>query len=141
LPELDAERPTFGTLGFHEAVAHRLNGDEEWRRISKPITFTFVFSYEEPINRAFLMRFDEGEVTETAELRAPGDRPADFVIAGPTEYYAELIRGDVSPANAMATKKLRIEGKQTTLLRHLKRLSRMLDTMTQMDPVFPEATE
>ena len=132
-----ADRPVFGTVSFYEAVGEALNSDEEWRKIAEPITFTFIFNYEEPLYKAFLMRFDKGEVVETAELSSPDEREADFVISGPVEYFAELIKGEVSPATAMATQKLRIAGKQALLLRHLKKLSRMLNKMTQLDPVFP----
>lgn len=135
-----AERPTFGTVGLYETLANTLNGDDAWRELARPITYTVVFNYLAPISKCFYLRFVEGEITEVAQIAEPeSNGPVDFVITAKPEVYAALIRGTLQPTAAMATGKVKVKGKQTVLLRHMKRFSYLLNTMCQMDPVFEEA--
>jgi putative sterol carrier protein len=131
------DKPVFGTLGFYEEVAKQLNDDTTWREMAVPITYTMTFHYEEPINKYFFLNFEAGEITETSELVSPDERHVDFLIAGKPEVWQGVIQGAISPPTAMATAKFRIAGKQTILLRHMKKFSYMINKMTEIDAVFP----
>lgn len=133
-----SDLPEFGTVGFYEEVAKQLNADPEWRAMATPITYTMIFHYQEPINKYFLLNFEAGEITETAELPGPdGDRHIDFLISGKPPAWAGVIKQEINPTAALATAQLKVNGKQTVLLRHMKKFSYMINKMTQIEAVFP----
>lgn len=128
--------PQFGSVNFYKAVADDLNSDSVWLEMATPITYTMVFVYEEPVNKMFLIRFDQGRIEETYELESLDGVSADFVINGKPESWAGVIRKEINPNVAMATGKLKINGKQTVLLRHMKKFAYMIDKMTQVEADF-----
>lgn|GEM_PF-2340205 len=133
-----AQRPVFGTLGLYEELADRLNADPRWREIGRPITYSMVYEYLPPIGKSFLLDFREGEIVDVAELATPDERGAvDFVITAEPSVFAALMRKELQPTVAMATGKAKVKGKQAVLLRHMKRFSYLLNTLCDMDPVFP----
>ncbi len=134
-----SEKPVFGTVGFYQAVADDLNADETWLEMAKPITYTMVFVYEEPINKNFSLRFEAGRITEVSEVEDPQQVGADFVINGKPAAWRGLIKKELDPNSAMATGKVKIDGKQTVLLRHMKKFSYMIDKMTSIDADFGDS--
>jgi putative sterol carrier protein len=132
-----ADKPRFGTVGFYEEVAKQLNDDATWREMSVPITYTMTFHYEEPVDKYFFLNFEAGEITEVMELGRPEERHVDFLIAGQPAVWQAVIQGRISPPTAMATAKFKIAGKQTILLRHMKKFSYLINKMTEIDAVFP----
>jgi putative sterol carrier protein len=129
--------PEFGTIGFYDEVARQLNADPQWREMATPITYTMTFHYLEPTNKYFYLKFESGEITETAELSGPDERHVDFLIEGKPESWAGVIKQEINPNAAMATGKLKVQGKQTILLRHMKKFSYMINKMTTIEAVFP----
>ena len=131
-----SQRPVFGTLGFYEAVAEDLNNDPVWLDMATPITYDMIYHYEEPIDKVFFIRFEAGKITETGELASADERPADFVIAAKPDAWKAVITQEMNPTAALASNRLKIKGKQTILLRHMKKFSYLINKMTQMDTVF-----
>jgi putative sterol carrier protein len=125
--------PEFNSVAYYEAVAASLNTDPIWLDMAKPITYTMVFCYEHPVDRNFLVRFHEGRITEVREVAEPRGETVDFVITGKPESWRGVIHGDIKPNAAMATGKLKVDGKQTVLLRHMKKFAYMINKMTQID--------
>jgi len=127
-------RPKFGTLEFYQAMADALNADPEWADKGKPLSCAMVYAYGPPVNRSFYLNFDEGRITEVAEVATPEERPAEFVITGTGDSWKAVLQKEVKPATAMATGKLKVKGKQTFLLKNMSAFSHILDVMTQLDP-------
>jgi len=132
-----ADRPVFGELSFYEAMAESLNADPEWAEIGKALSYSMTYVYGAPIDRVFYVEFDEGRVVEVAELATPEERIADFVVSGSPDNWKAVLTGAVKPATAMATGKLKIQGKQTVLLRNMKAFTHVMAVMTALDPVYP----
>ena len=132
------ERPVFGTVGFYQATADALNGDPAWLEMATPITYTMVYRYEAPVDKTFFISFDQGKIVEVCELGSTDERKADFVITGRPDAWKAVITKAMSPTAAMATGKLKVAGKQTILLRHMKKFSYLIDKMTTLDAVFPD---
>jgi putative sterol carrier protein len=128
-----SDLPQFGTVGFYEVVAENMNNDPTWLEMATPITYTMVFSYGEPISKDFFIRFDEGRITEVYELEDPASVTVDFFISGKPEHWQGVIQGTLNPNSAMATGKLKVDGKQTVLLRHMKKFAYMINMMTQIE--------
>lgn len=130
------ERPRFGSISFYEAMADALNDDPVWQDKGKSITCSMLHVYGAPVDRTFFSNFEAGRVTEVAELPAGENRQTDFVISGSPEHWKAVLRNEIKPATAMATGKLKVEGKQIYLLRNMGAFSRMLELMTELDPAY-----
>ena len=129
-------RPVFGTVSLYEAMAGRLNVDPEWAELGSEITYTMIFWYEPPVEKAFYVAFEKGRVTEVAELEGHEARTADFVISGTPDAWKAVLRSETKPTVAMATGKLKVKGRQLTLLKHMGAFSHILNVMTELDPEY-----
>jgi putative sterol carrier protein len=125
----------FGTLQVYEEMAKLLNGDPVWLQKGKAITYTMVFAYNEPVSKAFFVRFDCGSVTEVRELPSPDAEPADFVISGDPDIWRGVFAKQISPAAAMTKGQLKVKGRLTTLLKHMSAFSYVIDAMTSIELV------
>jgi len=130
--------PQFGTLEYFGALAEKMNNDPEWLKIATPMTYTMVYHYEEPLDKMFVMDFQEGKIVSFKELDSISDVDADFVFTGKPETWKAVIMKELSPTVAMATQKLKVDGPQTVLLRHMKKFAYLNDVMANMDATFPE---
>ena len=131
-------RPVFGTVSLYEAMAERLNGDPEWAEKGNEITYTMIYEYQPPVAKAFFVSFDHGKVMEVSELSSPDERGADFVISGKPDMWKSVLRSETKPTVAIATGKLKVKGKQTTLLKHMAAFSHILKVMTELDPIYDD---
>lgn len=128
----DGTGPQLGTLAFYEEMARVLNNDSIWEEKGKAITCTMLHAYGPPVDRKFFTNFDEGRVTEVAEVSGDDERSADFVISGSPENWNAVLQKQLKPTTAMTTGKLKVEGKQIYLLRNMGAFSYMLDLMTTL---------
>jgi putative sterol carrier protein len=133
------EKPTFGTLGYFQALAEEMNNDPEWLAMATPMTYTMVYHYEEPLDKIFAMEFSEGRIVSFRELSAIDEVKADFTFTGTPATWAAVIKKEMSPTVAMATGKLKVDGPQTVLLRHMKKFAYLNDKMANMDAILPDS--
>ncbi|HEX9684091.1 MAG TPA: SCP2 sterol-binding domain-containing protein [Acidimicrobiales bacterium] len=133
-----ADKPHFGTLNYFEALANEMNNDPEWLAMATPMTYTMVYDYGEPVNKIFVMDFKEGRIDSFRELQSVDEVEADFTFTGPGSVWAAVIKKDLSPTVAMATGKLKVDGPQTVLLRHMKKFAYLNDKMANMDAILPD---
>ncbi|HEX3796972.1 MAG TPA: SCP2 sterol-binding domain-containing protein [Acidimicrobiales bacterium] len=129
-------QPLFGTIGFFEALANLLNGDETWRKMATPITYSMVYIFVDSVDRVFFLNFDKGEISEVVELAGRGQREADFTISATSATWKAVITKEMSPMSAMSSAQLQMDGNRATLLRHMKKFSYMIDMLTRLDPVY-----
>lgn len=127
------DKPVFGTVEVYEELAKVLNADPTWREMAKPISYSMIYAYTAPIDKRFLLRFNQGEVIDVRELAADEDVAADFVITGNPVVWRDLIQQKLAPTTAMATGKVKIKGSQATLLRHMKRFNYLIAQLCSMD--------
>jgi putative sterol carrier protein len=132
----EQRRPVFGEVSLYEAMADRLNADPSWAGIGSAITYSMTYHFEEPVDRAFHVVFDAGRVTEITEVESSSARPADFVISGKPEAWKAVLRSETKPTVAIATGKLKVQGRQLTLLKHMEAFSYILKVMTELDPQY-----
>lgn len=130
------ERPKFGTVEFYRAMGDALNSDAAWAEKGKGISKSMVYSYGAPINKFFYLVYEEGKVTEVAELASVDERPADFVISGNGDAWKAVLTKEVKPTTAMAMGKLRVKGKQSFILKNMSAFSYILDVMTRLNPIY-----
>jgi putative sterol carrier protein len=127
--------PLFGTIEVYDALAERLNDDEEWAVLGKPITNTMVHVYREPIDKSFFVRFEEGRITDVRELSSPDAEEVDFVLTADPDVWRSIIEKKTKPTVAMTTGKVKIKGNMGALMKHMKPFSHVMDVMTEIDLV------
>jgi hypothetical protein len=133
---MSTERPVFGTLSLYQAMADALNNDALWAEKGANITASMVYSFLPPIGKLFYLNYDHGKIIEVAELISEDERSADYVISGSPEAWRAVFKKELKPTTAMATGKLKVQGKQTYLLRNMSAFSYILEVMTGLDPVY-----
>jgi putative sterol carrier protein len=125
----------FGTLQVYQEMAKLLNDDPVWLEKGRAITYTMVFAYNEPVSKAFFVRFVNGLVTEERELPSADAEQADFVISGNPDVWRDVFAKQISPAAAMTKGQLKVKGKLTTLLKHMSAFGYVIDAMTSIELV------
>jgi hypothetical protein len=123
----------FGTIEVYEEMARLLNDDPEWAEKGKAITYTMIYAYGPPAEGNFLVRFDEGRVTEVREIDSADAEPADFVLTGPSEVWRGIFDKTLNPTAALTRGQLKVKGKMTTLLKHMSAFSYAIDAMTKIE--------
>lgn len=131
-----SDQPSFGTVESYQAMADALNADPAWVEKGKPLSCAMVYVYGPPVDKAFYLVYDEGRISEVAEVSSPDERPAEFVITGTADTWKAVLRKEIKPATAMATGKLKVKGRQTFLLKNMGAFSYILEVMTQLDPIY-----
>ena len=131
-----SERPVFGTLSLYQAMADALNSDPVWTEKGANITASMVYNFLPPIGKLFYLNYDQGKITEVAELASEEEKPADYVISGTPDVWRSIFKKELKPTTAMATGKLKVKGKQTYLLKNMAAFSYILEVMTGLDPVY-----
>ena len=134
-------RPVFGTVSFYNAMADALNDDPKWLEQATNISYSFVYRYNPPIDKTFFVNFDSGKVTEVSELSSVGERTADFVISAEPEHWQAVLQKKLAPTMAILTKKMKVDGNQGVLFKHMKPFGYLLQAMTKLNPVFPGDAE
>jgi putative sterol carrier protein len=122
----------FGTIEVYDALADKLREDEEWAEIGKSITNTMVHVYREPVGKSFLVRFEEGRITDVRELASPDGEDVDFVLTADPEVWRAIMEKRTKPTVAMTTGKVKVKGNMGALLKNMKPFSRVLDLMTEI---------
>jgi putative sterol carrier protein len=124
----------FGTAEVYEEMARLLNADPEWtEKRGVKISYTMVYDYGAPIDKAFFVRFEEGKVTEVKELASRGDIAADFVIAGDGDVWRGVLTKAIDPTIALTRGQLKVQGKMSTLLKNMNAFKYIIDTMTEIE--------
>lgn len=124
----------FGTVEVYEEMARRLNADAEWTgKRGVNISYTMVYDYGPPIDKAFFARFEEGRITEVKELASRGDISADFVITGDGDTWRGVLTKAIDPTIALTRGQLKVKGKMSTLLKNMNAFKYIIDSMTEIE--------
>ena len=126
---------TFGTVEVYEEMAKLLNADPEWAEKGKAISYSMVYDYREPVDKAFYVKFDEGRITDVRELPSADAEPADFVISGAPDIWRGVLEKKINPTAALTRGQLKLKGKMSTLLKHMNAFGHIIDTMTKVELV------
>lgn len=123
----------FGSIDVYNVMAEKLNDDPEWLELGRKITYSMIYVYGPPLDKAFFVRFEAGKVTDVRELSAPDAEAADFVITGSPDVWRGVVRGELNPTTAMAKGHLKVQGKTTTLLRNMNAFSRIINILKEIE--------
>jgi hypothetical protein len=122
-----------GSTDFYRALAEQLNDDPVWAEKGKGLTDVMVFIHRPPAGEATWCRFEAGRMTEVRDA-APADlESADFVLSGPPEVWRAIFKKELSPASALARKKIKVTGQMSALMKNIVAFSYVLDALMRVD--------
>ncbi len=123
----------FGTVEVYEQMGKLLNDDAEWidKRGTK-ISYSMVFDYGEPVDKAFYTRFEAGRVTDVHELESRGEIDADFIISGSADVWRGVLTNTLEPTVALTRGQLKVKGKMATLLKNMNAFKYVIEKMSQI---------
>jgi hypothetical protein len=123
----------FGTAEVYKEMGDMLNNDDEWlNKRGTKISYSMVYDYGEPVDKAFFTRFEAGRVTEVRELESRGNIDADFVISGSTDTWRGVLTKTVDPTVALTRGQLKVKGKMATLLKNMNAFKYVIEKMSQI---------
>ncbi|BBY83723.1 SCP2 sterol-binding domain-containing protein [Mycolicibacterium pulveris] len=123
----------FGTVEVYEEMGKVLNDDDEWiNKRGTKISYSMVFDYGEPVDKAFYTRFESGRVTDVHELDSRGEIEADFVIAGSADVWRGVLTNTIDPTVALTRGQLKVKGKMATLLKNMNAFKYVIEKMSQI---------
>ncbi len=123
----------FGTVEVYEEMGRMLNADDEWlNKRGTKISYSMVYDFGEPVDKAFYTRFDSGRVTEVRELDSRGDIDADFVISGSGDTWRGVLTKTIDPTVALTRGQLKVKGKMATLLKNMNAFKYVIEKMAQI---------
>lgn len=103
-----------------EEMGRLLNADAEWiQKRGTTITYSMVYDFGEPVDKAFFTHLEQGRVTEVKELASCGDIDADFVISGSAATWRGVLTDTIDPTVALTRGQLKVKGKMVTLLKNM----------------------
>lgn len=113
----------FPEFSWFEELCNKLNQDEQYNRIAKNWEGDFMFTIEPggAINQPIHAYIDlwHGKCRSIKEINNPQEVKAAFVLSAPYPNYVSLLEGKVDPMQAMLTRKLKVQGNMTVLMRNI----------------------
>ena len=122
----------FGTLEYYEKLAEIMNKDETISKSRIDATVVIVFEdvkTAEGVSKAFLIRLENGKVTEVREARP--DEDADFTISATYNIHAGVAKGELDPLRAKIWYKSMMKAARS--LPALRRLGEILREMKDVE--------
>jgi alkyl sulfatase BDS1-like metallo-beta-lactamase superfamily hydrolase len=123
----------FGTVEVYEELAALLNTDPVWAEKGKKIDNSLVFDYTDPVNKAFFVRFQAGQLTDVRELASADAEPADFTLQGSPEAWRGLLEGTTTPMKAITGGQLKLKGNMMALMKEMKAFSHVMDSLAKIE--------
>ncbi len=139
----------FGTKEWFDAFMERLSEDEKYKDVAKnyegDIVFTCLADPEvhELLEKDLRFYFEpfHGEIRQWRVLEN-GDEPgAAYTITAKYKVWKEVAEGKVNLKKAvLMTRKIKVKGKISRLMKHMKAAERVLDVLSEMrdEFVFPD---
>jgi putative sterol carrier protein len=128
----------FGTLEYLEEVKRCSNADEEYQRLAKDESDSYLMVVKaEPdkgIPETLTIGYaaDHGTITEVWI----GERKTDFVLQGPYGVWVRILNGKLDPNKAMMMRKLKVKGNLLQLLRTADATIRWLQVLQTIPTEF-----
>lgn len=123
----------FGTLEFYEAMADALSQDPEWAEKGSGLTYTMVYGYDAPIDKDFLVAFDQGRITDVREARPDDFESCDALVTGTPDAWRAVFEGRTSPTVALATGRMKLKGNKVRLMKNMAAFTHVIETMKRIE--------
>jgi putative sterol carrier protein len=92
-----------------------------------------VFGYSEPVNKAFFVRFEAGQLTDVRELASSDTEEADFVLHGSPDGWRGVLEGTTTPMKAITSGQVKVKGNMMALMKEMKAFNHVMDSLTKIE--------
>ncbi|MEW5736212.1 MAG: SCP2 sterol-binding domain-containing protein [Thermodesulfobacteriota bacterium] len=139
------EKVMFGTEEWFNAFIARLNKDAEYERIAKNYEGSILFrcladpSVHPILGKDLLFYFDpyHGKVREWRVVNDGEEQKAEYEVYGKYKDWKKLATGELDMRKAvLMTRQVKIKGKMSALIRHMKAAERTLAVLSEMKEEF-----
>lgn len=139
------EKLMFGTEEWFKAFIERLNRDGEYERIARNYEGSILFRcqadpYAHPMLASdLLFYFDpyHGKVREWRVVKDEDEQEAEYEVYAKYKDWKKLAVGELSMRKAvLMTRQVKIKGKMSALIRHMKAAERTLAVLSEMKDEF-----
>lgn len=139
---MNDSRPELGSKAMYDKLAEVLNGDPNWLRRAKNLNLSMVHGYLFDPPRFYRMEFQSGQMANIQEFSDVAEAPpTELVLRAPVSVWEQLlITGELSVNTGILSRKLKVEGKMTPLMKNMPAFNYLLGKLIELDPKVPAAT-
>jgi putative sterol carrier protein len=135
----------FGSPEWCAALHESINKSEDYAQSAKTWGVDFngnlMFAIEaddtfsNPLNILLYLKAGHCDGVETVE--DPGDPEAGFSIQAPFKVWTEIFKGNLKPATAIFTGKMRVRGSMTTMMKYANSAQHLIQATRTVPTAFP----
>jgi putative sterol carrier protein len=118
-----------------EALKDEVNSNKEMAKAGKGFDATILFRIENAGKRGtlpFWAHIKDGRVLEVH----PGEQDCDYTVSGDYEVWKDIVEGAQDPLQAIMAKKLVFEGNMQTIMKYIKAVNIMMDSVKEVPAEF-----
>jgi len=116
--------------------AEQLNASEAYEKSAKDWEGDFIFVSEpdkvSSETRYLFVGLYHGKCTDAAEVASEDERKAEYVIRAPYSTWRKVIEGKLDPIQGMMTRKLKLKGNMTKILRYPKAAKELVNCVSRV---------
>lgn len=116
--------------------AEQLNASEAYEKSAKDWEGDFIFVSEpdkvSSETRYLFIGLYHGKCTDAAEVASENEREAEYVIRAPYSTWRKVIEGKLDPIQGMMTRKLKLKGNMTKILRYPKAAKELVNCVSRV---------
>ncbi|TEU04033.1 MAG: sterol carrier protein [Dehalococcoidia bacterium] len=120
--------------------ASQLNASEAYAKSAEDWEGDFIFISEpdkvSSETRYLFVGLNHGKCTDAAEVASENEREAAFVIRAPYSNWRKVIEGKLDPIQGMMTRKLKLKGDMTKILRYPKAAKELVNCVSRVPTDF-----
>ena len=116
--------------------AEQLNASEAYAKSAADWEGDFIFVSEpdkvSSETRYLFVGLYHGKCTDAAEVSSEDERKAEYVIRAPYSTWRKVIEGKLDPIQGMMTRKLKLKGNMTKILRDPKAAKELVNCVSRV---------
>ena len=120
-----------------EALAEKLKNDQEYQKAAEGFDSRFQFIVEPEPAKGVNERYAVGLFAPQCDEVWEGIRKdVDYTLSGPYGVFVDILHGKIGATKAMVTRKLRLKGNMTNLLKYKRAVDLFVGALGEVDTEF-----
>ena len=128
----------FGSMEYLEEVRRRSNADEEYQRLAKDESDSYLMIVKAEPDKAIPETLAVGYAADHGTITDVwiGERETDFILTGPYGVWVQILTGRLDANKAMMMRKLKVKGNLLQLLKTADATIRWLEVLQTIPTEF-----
>jgi putative sterol carrier protein len=120
-----------------EALAEELKNDDEYQQAAVGFDSRFQFVVEPVPAKGVTERYAVGlKAPQCDEVWEGIRKDVDYTLSGPYSIFVEILNGNIGATKAMVTRKLRLKGNMTNLLKYKRAIDLFVAALGKVETDF-----